>query len=184
MTYRITSFPRSPSDLLATALVTGVFHDCCSASRAVEEAVTRGYGTADISIVVSDEVRRLAIRVAAQSAARKDSDSKGPGVPRAVASASVVRSLAGASPVLLPGIRIFVSGPFAGRLAGAVHAVADLRSIGFPDHHAARFEQHLRLGRVLAVLQARSTFDADTIEAAWKEWAFEVLDDRPFDLGT
>lgn len=175
MSYRITSFPMNAAELQASSLLTGAFLDVKSAARAWELANGRGYSADDVSIVISNDVPRPGFRRSGHPRASRAGARTAVERSRKASCAWILARLALGRLVRFSGLQAVAAGPLVDVDTGSEVAIGEALLRVFPDNHTSRIEDHVRRGRILMVLQARSPLDAQAIGLDWKPWALEVL---------
>jgi hypothetical protein len=174
-----------------TPVLTGLFRDRESAERAWQSASDRGYGPADMNLVMSDETRRRHFG-SEDAAATGEADgstgnrptelgtkaAEGAGVGSAIG--GTVGAIAGAvaavgTTIALPGLGLVIAGPVAAALAGAGAGGAAggllgaLIGWGIPEERVKQYESGIREGGILMGLRPRSEDDAAEIERRWRD---------------
>lgn len=155
--------------------VSGVFDELEDAEKAVESLERRGYPRDEITVLMSDELRRkywgdqagnLEIEKGTKAA-------KGLGTGSAIGGiiGAVVGAVAAAgTSLLIPGLGLVVAGPLAAALAGAGAGSATggllgaLVGAGMPEYRARYYEEKLKQGGIVVGVEARTEKEAEEIE--------------------
>jgi hypothetical protein len=147
-----------------THLVTGLFSDGDSATRAYQYATTLGYRGDAILVVMRDDTRQRYF-----AAAQADE-------PAGMSALATVVTSMGQNQVL-PGLGIVVAGPLAAVPgAGASGSLLDtLVGAGIPEEWAQPCEEGVHRGAILLGLEAHDEADAVALETAWQRDGGEVV---------
>jgi hypothetical protein len=159
-------------------LLTGLFADGDAAERAFEVCVDRGHAVADVNVVVSEGTRK---RLLAEGDEDKASLAKrkmeggelgGPSGGRVGILVTVIAAVGAA--IAIPTVGI-IAGPLAvaltaagtaGVAAGLISAFADW---GVPADRVRLYEDGIRNGAILVLVEARSEAEARQIAEDWKK---------------
>lgn len=136
----------------------GVFQDIQTAENAVKALRNKGFKDNEISIIAKDD-QGQAKGQDMEMGTDFETDSVGDGTAWGGALGGVAGLLAGAGALAIPGIGpIIAAGPLAGVLSGAVTGgiAGGLIDLGIPEEQGARYEENLRQGGVLAVIETSS----------------------------
>lgn len=139
--------------------IAGIFSSRAEASKAVGELIHRGFNPSDISLLMSEETRK-------QQFHGKDSDkteeaARG-GVSGALVGGTLGAILAGLTAIgslTIPGVGLLAAGPIVAALSGAGIGAAvggltgALINAGFSERDARHFEEQIRKGGVVLVVQ-------------------------------
>jgi hypothetical protein len=170
-------------------MVTGLFKDKDSAELAFQSVVDLGYDKGDITVVMSDEVRRryflahnptsddpgttgLEEKAAAADINNPANNTWGGPVGGTVGTLAPVVAAVGV--LLIPGFGL-VAGPVAIALAAsaatgvAIGLMGVLMNWGIPDSRVEKYEAGLRAGGILLGVKAHSDADALQIRQRWQE---------------
>lgn len=161
-----------------TRPVTGLFNDRESAERAYNSVSTRGYGSDDINVVMSDDTRATHFgntELAETELGNKAA--KGAGVGGAIggtigAIAAAVAAIG--TSLVLPGLGLVVAGPLAAAFAGAGAGAAAgglvgaLVGWGIPEERVRQYEEGVKKGGILIGVRPKNAEDAAFIEQEWK----------------
>ncbi len=159
-------------------LVTGLFPDRDSAEAAYNAAHTRGYGTDDVNLVMSDDTRARHFSDTAVETELGNKAAEGAGIGGAVGGTlgAIAGAIAAAGTTLaLPGLGLVVAGPIAAAIAGAGAGGAGGSLIGaligwnMPEERVKEYEEGLKEGRILMGVHARSDEDAAYLENQWRQ---------------
>ncbi len=161
-------------------LLSGLFASGDAAERAYEACVELGYEIGDVNVIVSDDTRAKLLKssekdaddVKAQLAASKAEGGElgGPKGGRAGILITILAAVGAA--VVVPAVGVVV-GPVAVALAaaGAAGAAAGLVSAfsdwGVPPQQVQRYEDDIRDGAILMVVETRSKGDAQSLAREW-----------------
>jgi len=165
------------------AMVTALFKDTGGVERAYHAALSRGYRTEDINLVLSEETRRKYFNVdqveteladkAAHSTEKKQPAAAKVGGPAGGTAATIAPALAAiGSAALLPGL--ILAGPVAialaagGAVAIAGGLVTALTDWGIPKARLEEYESEIRRGGVLIGVRARDDADTAYLQNEWQ----------------
>ena len=163
-----------PSNRTFRHLVTGLYDDPETASRAYQDLVTgQGYQVDDISVVMSDDTRKRHFdqTTPGQEFAEGSKAAEGAGIGAGVGlgvGATLGALVATATAIAIPGVGLVVAGPIAGAIAGAGAGGATgtilgaLIGAGIPEERASEYERGLNEGGI--VLGTRARDDAHAVE--------------------
>jgi hypothetical protein len=166
--------PKSNSD---TKRLTGLFTSSDAAERAYQACIERGHAVGDVNVVVSEGTRAKLLQsedsIKAELASHKTEGGElgGPGGGRVGILVTIFAAVGAA--VALPAAG-FIAGPIAVALtaAGAAGAAAGLISAlsdwGVPADRVRRYEEGIRKGDILLMVEARSEEEARQVAAEWK----------------
>jgi len=135
--------------------VIGVFRDVKTAEEAVRALRNKGFKDNEISIVAKDDqnkTRKRDMEVGGEMGTDTISD----GTAWGGALGGVAGLLAGVGALAIPGIGpIVAAGPLAGVLSGAVTGgvAGGLIDLGIPEERGRQYEQELKKGGILAVIE-------------------------------
>jgi hypothetical protein len=170
--------------MVATAKVprgvplTGLFEDGESAERAFQACIDRGHAIGDINIVVSEGTRKRLLadneKHGAGLAARKleGGELGGPSGGRVGILVTIFAAVGAA--IAIPTVG-FIAGPLAvalaaagtaGVAAGLISAFADW---GVPADRVRHYEDGIRKGAILVLVETRSEAEARDIAEDWKK---------------
>lgn len=158
-------------------MITGLFSDPDSATRAYQACIERGYEIGDVNAVMSEATRRrfadkseFATSLASPKA--EGGELGGPTGGRAELLIAIAAAVGAA--LALPVLGFVAAGPVAaaftaagaaGVASGLVGALADW---GIPEDRMRHYETGVRQGGILMMVDARSDDDARQLEQAWK----------------
>lgn len=152
------------------ATIIGVFESRDQAERCVREMRSKGFGENEISIVARGEQSGQGGGGEARYDTEAGADMAGENIADGSAWGGALGALggllAGAGALAIPGVGpIIAAGPIAAALSGAVAGgvAGGLVDLGVPEERGRQYEQEVRQGRILAVVQAS---DAKADEAA------------------
>jgi hypothetical protein len=159
--------------------VSGAFDEVKDAERAVQALERRGFGRAQITVLMPEDIRT---RYAAESPTlevekgTKAAEGLGAGSAIGGAAGAFVGALAAAgTSLIIPGLGLIVAGPIAGALAGAGAGgvtgglLGALVGAGMPEYRAKYYEEKLQEGGIVVGVEARSEDEADAIEDELKD---------------
>lgn len=159
-------------------LVTGLFPDRAAAEAAYTAAHTRGYGTDDVNLVMSDDTRIRHFGDQAVETELGNKAAEGAGIGGAIGGTvgAVAAAIAAIGTTLaLPGLGLVVAGPIAAAIAGAGAGAAGGGLIGaligwnMPEERVKEYEQGVKDGGILMGVHARSDDDAVYLEDQWRQ---------------
>ena len=174
MNTKTASKPRATGD---HAKLTGLFSSGDAAERAFQACIDRGHSVGDVNVVVSEGTRSKLLEtdeaIKAELASRKVEGGKlgGPGGGRIGILVTVFAAVGAAVAIPATG---FIAGPIAVALAaaGAAGAAAGLISAlsnwGVPVDRVRHYENGIRKGEILLMVEARSADEAREIADEWK----------------
>jgi hypothetical protein len=170
------------------SIMTALFRDPDNAERAYGALTSRGYGSDDISLLMSEETHKRHFRD--KDVVRPDFDTKaaeGAGAG-AVAGGGLGALLAGlaASGIAVPGLPMIAMGTLAAALTGAGTGgvlgalVGGLIGYGIPEDHARLYDREIRRGAIVMGVTPRSREDARYFEREWANCQAEQIYCPPF----
>lgn len=136
--------------------VIGVFRDVSTAENAVKALRNKGFGDSEISIIAKDDQKSQSGSQDMETGGDFGTDSLGDGTAWGGALGGVAGLLAGVGALAIPGIGpIIAAGPLAGVLSGAVTGgvAGGLIDLGIPEERGRQYEEDLKQGGVLAVIE-------------------------------
>ena len=162
-------------------LLSGLFATGDAAERAYQACVRNGYEIGDVNVVVSDETRMRLLKSAESEAdeikaklAEPKAEGGELGGPTGGRTGILVTIMAAVgAAVAIPTVGVLI-GPVAVALAaaGAAGAAAGLISAfadwGVPQLQLQRYEEDVRDGAILVVVETRSEGDARLLAREWK----------------
>ena len=135
--------------------VIGVFNDSEAAEKAVKTLREKGFEQSEISIVARDEGKTTKKDMEA-GGELGGSENIADGTAWGGAIGGVAGLLAGVGALAIPGIGpIIAAGPLAGALSGAVTGgvAGGLIDLGIPEERGKEYEEKLKQGGILAVIE-------------------------------
>lgn len=169
------------------AMVTAVFNDPSGVERAYEAALSRGYSSDDINLVLSEATRRrhfteqqvegeLADKAAEsteKSTEKKQHAAARLGGPAGGTAATIAPALAAiGSATLIPGL--IVAGPIAVAFAAAAAVgvagglIGVLTNWGIPKSRVEEYETQIRQGGILIGVKTKSEADTTHLRNEWQ----------------
>jgi hypothetical protein len=159
-------------------MVTGLFGDAESAESAYQGCLARGYEIGEVNVVMSEDTRKRFFTDDSEITtllARKEAEGGELGGPKGGRVEILVTIFAAVGAALaLPALGFVVAGPIAAALAGAGAAglaaglIGALGDWGVPEERLHQYEQGIRDGGILMMVEARSDEDARQIEQEWQ----------------
>jgi len=158
-------------------MVTGLFKDSESVERAYDVVSQRGYDTADINVVMSDDTRRRYFsddRQINTVLGRKVEEGGELGGPMGGTIGTIIPAIIAVGVVALPGLGLILAGPVAVALAAAGAAgltfglIGALSDWGIPEERANQYETGIHDGGILVGVRPRSDEDARHFEQQWE----------------
>ncbi len=158
-------------------LLTGLFPDIRRAGRAYKVCVCRGYEIGAVNVVMSDATRQRLVDedtpVSTELASRKARGGElgGPAGGRAGILITALSAIGAA--IAIPGLGL-IAGPLAVALTagGAAGVAAGLVSLlgnwGVPDERIRGYEDAIRAGGILMMVEVDEDADARSISKSWK----------------
>jgi hypothetical protein len=163
-------------------MVTGLFRDRQSAERAYNAVADRGYGKDDVTLMMSDDTRKLHFNDTETELGSKAAEGAGIGAGIGGTIGAVLAGIAAVGTTLvLPGIGLVVAGPLAAALAGAGAGglagglVGALIGAGIPEERVVQYEEGIKNGGILMGVKPRNDDDASHIERSWTDSAGEHI---------
>ena len=158
-------------------MVTGLFRDGKSAELGYQIVSQRGYGTADINVVMSDDTRKRYFsddRQINTELGSKAAEGGELGGPIGGTIGTIIPIIVAAGLLAIPGLGWVAAGPVAIALAAAgatgvaFGLIAALSDWGIPEERAQQYEAGIRDGGILMGVKPRSDEDARHFEQQWK----------------
>ena len=158
-------------------LVTGLFRDGKSAELGYQAVSQRGYDTAEINVVMSDDTRTRYFsgdRQIDTDMGSKAAEGGELGGPTGGRIGMLLPVLVAGAVLALPGLGLILAGPIAVALAGAgaagvaVGLMGALSDWGIPEERVQQYEAGIKDGGVLMGVKARSDEDARHFVQQWK----------------
>ncbi len=158
-------------------MVTGLFKDSQTVERAYDIIGQRGYGTADINVVMSDDTRKRYFaddRQIDTELGRKVAEGGELGGPMGGTIGTILPAIIAVGVVALPGLGLILAGPVAVALAAAgaagvaVGLIGALSDWGIPEERAKQYESDIHDGGILMGVRPRSDEDARYFEQQWE----------------
>jgi len=158
-------------------LVTGLFRDSKSAERGYQAVSQRGYDTAEINVVMSDDTRKRYFsgdRQIDTDMSSKAAEGGELGGPVGGTIGTIIPIIVAAGLLAIPGLGWVAAGPVAIALAGAgatgvaFGLMAAVSDWGIPEERAHQYEAGIRDGGILMGVKPRSNEDGRHFEQQWK----------------
>ena len=158
-------------------MVTGLFKDSESVERAYQFVAERGYDTADINVVMSDDTRKRYFsddRQIDTELGRKVEEGGELGGPMGGRIGMIIPAIIAVGVVALPGLGLVLAGPLAVALGAAgaagltVGLIGALSDWGIPEERAKQYETGIHDGGILMGVKPRSVQDAQYFVQQWK----------------
>ena len=158
-------------------MVTGLFRDGESAELGYQAVSRRGYDTADINVVMSDDTRKRYFsgdRQIDTDMGSKAAEGGKLGGPTGGTIGTIIPIIVAAGLLAIPGLGWVAAGPVAVALASAGAAgvafglIAALSDWGIPEERAQQYEAGIRDGGILIGVKPRSDKDARHFAQQWK----------------
>ena len=157
-------------------MITGLFRDSESVERAFQSVAQRGYDTADINVVMSDDTRKRYSddRHSDAELGSKAAEGGELGGPIGGTIGTLLPAIIAVGVVALPGLGLIVAGPVAAALAaagtialagGLIGALSDW---GIPEERVRQYEAGIHDGGILMGVKPRSDQDAQYFAQQWK----------------
>lgn len=155
---------------MTNKLIGGVFRETEEANRAIRELKNKGYGKEDFSVFAKDKDEAKEIGKETNTEVTKESGERGKNAGKGLGiGAGTGGVLGGLTGLLLeigllaiPGIgAVAAAGPLAATLAGAGVGAAGgglvgaLTGAGIPEHHAKEYEDHLKKGHIIVLVEEK-----------------------------
>lgn len=166
----------SKQDSKDQRMVTGLFPDRASAERAYGIITTRGYGSDDLNLMMSDDTRKAHFADKETELGNKAAEGAGVGAGIGGTLGAVLAGIAAVGTTLvLPGLGVVVAGPLAAALAGAGAGgiaggiLGALIGAGIPEERVKYYEEGIRQGGIVMGVNARNEEDAAHIQEGWTQ---------------
>lgn len=157
-------------------MLTGLFKDRESAEGAYNSALSRGYTSDDVNLMMTDDTRnRYFANDTDTELGSKALEGAGAGSAIGGTLGAIIGGIAAiGTNVFLPGLGLIVAGPLAAALAGAGAGgltgglVGALIGSGIPEDRAREYEEGVKNGGIVMGVNARNDEDADYFENEWR----------------
>ncbi len=160
-----------------TSILTAVFKDRIAAEQAFNLAENRGYSRDDISVLMSDDTRKLHFTDTDHEETHlgnKSLEGAGAGAGIGGTVGAIIGAIAAiGTSIVLPGLGLVIAGPIAAALAGAGAGgltgglIGGLVGAGIPKERAELYESSLKEGGILLAIHPRTSEDARYLEQEW-----------------
>jgi len=165
-------------------MLTGMFADPASTTKAYTALNERGYTKDDINVVMSDETRKKHFSHDVKEIEIGTKAAEGAGKGSAIG--GTIGAIAGAiaaigTSFIIPGLGVLIAGPIAAGLAGAGAGgitgglIGAMIGAGIPEERAKLYERGVKNGHVVLGVHPRNQADADHIEKSWKNYRAEEI---------
>jgi hypothetical protein len=159
-----------------SSVVTGLFKDRESAEQAYQTAVSRGYTSKDIDVVMSDETRQRHFSGQAETElGNKAAEGAGIGGALGGTVGAIAAGIAAVgTSIAIPGLGIVLAGPVAAALAGAGAGAATGGLLGalvgwnIPEERLKHYESGVKEGGILMGIRPRTDDDAEYFARNWE----------------
>lgn len=151
----------------------GLFENRDSAESAYKTALEKGYTPEEINVLMSDETRKKYYGSTLAKTETSDKSMEGLAIGGAVGG-TVVGTLAAvvalSSTIVIPGLGLIIAGPLAAGLVGAgAGSIAGgllgaLIGAGIPEEHAKIYENGIKKGGVVIVVNSHDENDDELLE--------------------
>lgn len=147
--------------------VSATFKTASAASEALLKLESAGFTEKQISVVATDNTIGQSFNVEKST---KASEGGALGATTGGLLGAIAASLAATGTVLIPGLNVLIGGSLIAAAAGAgVGAatgglVGSLIGLGIPEYEAKRYEDEIKNGSVLVVVEADSKERAETVK--------------------
>jgi hypothetical protein len=154
--------------------IIGLFNDRESAERAYQELINYGYTQDEITVVMTDEARKLYFPLVESEVKDKTLEGLGAGALIGGGVGAVVGALAGLGTLLaVPGLGLVIAGPLAAGLTGASTGgvagglIGMLVGSGLHEEKAKFYVEKIGQGKILLSVAPHSEAEATRIESEW-----------------
>ena len=161
----------SQSNTGNSAIVSALFRDRQSAECAYKAISSRGYGSDDVNVMMSDETRQNQYSSGDTDLGNKAAEGTATGAGIGGTVGAVLGAIAAiGTSIALPGLGLLIAGPLAGALVGAGAGgltgglLGALVGSGIPEEHAASYETGIKSGGTVLGVHPRSSEDAAFLE--------------------
>jgi hypothetical protein len=170
------------------SIMTALFRDPDSAERAYGALTRRGYGSDEVSLLMSEETHKRHFRdkeVSRPDFETKAAEGAGAGAVAGGGLGALLAALA-ASGIAIPGMPMIAMGTLAAALTGAGTGgalgalIGGLIGHGIPEEHARLYDRGIRRGGIVMGVNPRSSEDARYFEREWANCAAEQIYCPPF----
>lgn len=160
------------------SFVSGVFDGVEDAERAVAKLQSRGFTRDQITVLMSEEVRKQHARGGDVEIEKGSKTAEGLGTGGAIGGAvgAVLGAIVAAgTTVVVPPLGLVIAGPLAAALAGVGAGgatgglVGALVGAGLPEYTAKHYEERISQGGVVVGVEARTEDEADVVERDLKD---------------
>ena len=157
-------------------LMTGMFPDRESADRAYKAIQLRGYGSNEIYLIMSEDIRNSHFSSDGHTTGIGNKALEGTGTGSAIGltvGAIAAAIAAVGATIVLPGLGLVLAGPLAAAAAGAGAGglaggiIGALVGAGIPKERAIIFEKGVKDGNIVIGVRPKNETDAGYIENEW-----------------
>ncbi len=160
-----------------TSWLSATFDDRKSVEQAYHSILNRGYNREDISLMMSENVRKTHFleEIAESEQGTKAMEGAGIGSTVGGVTVGIIAALSAiGTSIVLPGFGIVVAGPIllglagagAGGAAGSI--IGALIGSGIPEQRAKSYEDDIKNGSIVLGVVPRNEADAEYFENEWK----------------
>jgi hypothetical protein len=154
--------------------IIGLFNDRESAERAYQELINNGYTQDEITVVMTDETRKLYFPLVESEIEDKTLEGLGAGAVIGGGVGAVAGALAGLGAIMVvPGLGLVIAGPLAAGLTGAGTGgvagglIGALVGSGIREEKAKFYAEEIGQGKILLSVAPHSEAEANRIESEW-----------------
>jgi hypothetical protein len=154
--------------------IIGLFNDRESAERSYQELINNGYTQDEITVVMTDETRKLYFPLVESEIEDKTLEGLGAGALIGGGVGAVAGALAGLGAIMVvPGLGLVIAGPLAAGLTGASTGgvagglIGALVGSGLREEKAKFYAEKIGQGKILLSVAPHSETEATRIESEW-----------------
>ncbi len=158
-----------------------LFHDRGAAENAYQELLDRGFTRDQISVLMSEE-SRTSFYGNTSVMTSKAAEGTGVGAALGGTAGAIVAAIAAlGTTILIPGLNLVILGPLAAAIAGAGAGgavgglIGGLVGAGIPEETVKHYENGLKKGGIVLVVQPRTNVEAVELEKAWQDFNGERI---------
>jgi hypothetical protein len=154
--------------------IIGLFNDRESAEGAYQELINNGYTQDEITVVMTDETRKLYFPLVESKTGDKTLEGLGAGALIGGGVGAVAGAIAGIGTLMVvPGLGLVIAGPLAAGLTGASTGgvagglIGALVGSGIREEKAKFYTEGIGQGKILLSVAPHSEAEANRIESEW-----------------